>query len=108
MKHVITLVLVAALAAVTVDVASAACAATPRIDRREAWQHGRIREGVRSGELTRGEAMRLRAGQAHVRAMEYRAKSDGVVTPGERARITRTQNRQSRHIYRMKHNGLER
>jgi hypothetical protein len=77
---------------------------TPRIDRREARQHARIQEGVRSGELTRGEAMRLRAGQRHVNRMEWRAKSDGRVTFRERARINRVENRQSRHIYRFKHN----
>jgi hypothetical protein len=37
--------------------------------------------------------------------MERRAKADGVVTPGERSRLGRAQNRQSRHIARLKHNG---
>jgi hypothetical protein len=78
--------------------------ATPRIDRREARQHARIIQGVRSGELTRGEAARLRMGQRRVHAMEWRAKRDGVVTLRERARITHLQNRQNRAIWRMKHN----
>lgn len=78
---------------------------TPRADRREARQHMRIREGVRSGQLTPREAARLRAGQAHVHRMERRAKSDGMVTLRERARLERAQNRQSRHIARLKHNG---
>jgi hypothetical protein len=106
MKRLFTLMLFAVLAAVAVN-ASVASAndSTPRVDRREARQHARIRQGVRSGELTRGEAMRLRAGQAHVRRMELRAKSDGRVGPRERVRLERAQDRQSRHIYRLKHNG---
>jgi len=78
--------------------------ATPRVDRREVRQHARIQQGVGSGQLTPGEAARLRMGQHHVHAMEHRAKADGVVTPRERARLTHAQNRQSRHIYRLKHN----
>jgi hypothetical protein len=105
MKRITSVLLAVAILAVT---ASFASAATPRIDRREVRQHARIQQGVRSGELTRGEAHRLRAGQAHVRRMERRAKSDGVVTQRERARIGHAQNRQSRRIYRLKHNGVER
>ena len=77
---------------------------TPRIDCREARQHARIREGVRSGELTRREAFRLRAGQRDVHFMERRAKADGVVTARERARITAVQNHENRAIWRKKHN----
>lgn len=103
MKFVRILVLVAAFAALSSIVASAHTA-SPRIDRREARQHHRIAQGVRSGELTRGEARRLRAGQLHVHRMERRAKADGIMTPRERARIGRAQNVQSRHIARWKHN----
>ena len=100
---------IAALSVVLIAfAASMASAATPRIDRREARQHARIQQGVRSGELTRREALSLRAGQRHVHRMEWRAKSDGVVTPRERARMTRAQNHQSRRIYRLKHNARTR
>lgn len=78
---------------------------TPRVDRREARQHARIEQGVRSGELTRGETRRLMAGQRHIHRMERRAKADGFVSARERAHLHRAQNRQSRHIYRLKHNG---
>ncbi len=107
MKSLRVMFLVLAAATLTASLASAN-PATPRIDRREARQHARIQQGVRSGELTRGEAHRLRVGQRHVARMEGRAKSDGVVTPRERARITRAQNHQSRHIARLKHNERER
>ena len=78
--------------------------ATPRIDRREARQQARIHQGVKSGALTPRETARLEAGQAHIDHMEARAKADGHVTAGERARITRAENHESRAIYRKKHN----
>jgi len=99
----ITLMVV--LVAAMTSVAGVALAHTPRIDRREARQQVRIHAGVRSGSLTRGEAVRLRAGQRHVHRMEWRAKADGRLTARERFRIARAQNHQSRRIYRFKHNG---
>ena len=104
MKLLRVLFAMAAVAALSASVASAR-PVTPRVDRREVRQHARIQQGVRSGELTRGEAARLRAGQRHVRRMEARDKSDGIVTPRERMQLNRAQNRQSRHIARLKHNG---
>ena len=103
MKVLRVLFAVAALAALTALTAEAQTL-TPRIDRREVWQHERIRQGVRSGELTRGEASRLRAGQRHVDRLERRAEFNGVVTPRERFRMDRAQDRQSRRIWRLKHN----
>ena len=103
MKRLTTL-LALAVAATLVAGAVDANAATPRIHRREFRQHERIRQGVRSGELTRGETRHLRAGQLRVHRMEYRAHADGRMTPRERMRIHRMQDRQSRAIYRLKHN----
>jgi hypothetical protein len=89
-------------------IASAAMAGTPRVDRREALQRSRIVEGRRSGELTRRELARLNAGQRQVHRMERRAGADGIVTRGERRRIERVQDRESRAIYRLKHNVRQR
>lgn len=77
---------------------------TPRADRREVRQDQRIEQGVKSGQLTRGETRRLVRGQAHVERVEARAKRDGVVRPAERRHIERALNHQSRRIYRLKHN----
>ena len=102
MKRITSLLLaLAALAAF----ASVSFAGTPRINAREARQHARIHQGVASGQLARGEAMRLRAGQRGIRRMERVARADGVVTPRERAIISHAQTHESRAIYRMKHNG---
>jgi len=103
MKRILMGLVLATLLITTASVASAN-RATPRVDRREARQHARIHQGVQSGRLTPGEAARLRSGQMRVHRMERIAKSDGVVTRGERVRIGRAQNRQSRQIFRLKHN----
>ena len=100
--HVVAFAL--ALTALSVSLAGAHPAA-PRIDRRQAAQHSRIQQGVRHGELSRAEVQRLRAGQRHVRRAERIARADRVVTPRERARLERLQDRQSRRIARLRHNG---
>ncbi len=74
-----------------------------RGDRRQHRQHSRIKDGVRDGELTRGEALRLRAGQAHVRKLERRAEKDGELSAEEKLRIEKAQDRQNRRIYKEKH-----
>jgi hypothetical protein len=83
-------------------------AGTPRLDAREHHQRARIHNGVANGELTRPETRRLAAGQYHLRAAEARAKSDGVVTGRERARLQHEANQQSRRIYRQKHDAQDR
>lgn len=74
-----------------------------RGDRRQHRQHERIRDGVRNGELTRGEAAKLRAGQARVEKLERKAEKDGEVTAEEKLRIEKAQDRQNRRIIKEKH-----
>ncbi len=78
--------------------------ATPRIGKREANQQARIEKGVQSGQLTGKEAAKLERQQVKIRRDEKRAKADGVVTPRERTKLTREQNRTSKNIYLKKHN----
>lgn len=77
---------------------------TPVITKRQAKQHARIHQGVKSGELTKGEAAKLRAEQRKIAAEKRVAKADGKVTPAEKRIITKDQNKASRDIYRLKHN----
>lgn len=79
-----------------------------RVDRRQHMQRARIHEGVESGELTKKEAAGLRSQQRHIRRAERRAEADGVVTPEEKAKLERKQDRASRQIYKQKHDGQER
>jgi hypothetical protein len=81
---------------------------TPRMERREWRQHERIQQGWQSGELRRGERARLRAGERRIDRMEMRAGRDGRFSRLERGRIERAQDRESRRIYRLKHNGRTR
>jgi hypothetical protein len=76
---------------------------TKRIDARQAEQQRRIDQGVKSGELTKGEAARLQKGQERVQKMENRAMADGKMTKKERARIEHAQDVQSRKIARERH-----
>jgi hypothetical protein len=78
--------------------------APPRVERREARQEHRIKQGEKSGQLTPREARKAERGQRHVARMERRMGRDGRYTPRERARLNHAQNVQSRRIYRMKHN----
>ncbi len=105
MKRLIQSLAVAAVLASFAGIASAQ--PTPVIHRRHVRQEARIHQGVRSGELTKGEARNLQGGERHIARMTERAKADGKMTPRERARIARAQNRESRRIYRLKHNRRE-
>ena len=94
--------------AVSLALASAASAGTPRYDARQHNQRERIANGVASGELTKRETRRLAAGQVHLNRVEHRAKADGVVTARERAHMQHEENQQSRRIYRQKHDAQDR
>jgi len=78
---------------------------TPVVNQRQANQQARIRQGIRSGELTRGEARNLEAREGRIEAEKLEDKSKGYVTPRERAQLNRQLNRTSGAIYRDKHNG---
>lgn len=78
------------------------------IDARQHREQQRINQGIRSGELTRREARRLETGLARIRIDERFARSDGYISPRERARLNRELNRESRGIYRQKHDGQDR
>ena len=99
-KILIALVLMTTLAG-----AASAAPCMSRVDHRRVVERARIHQGVRSGRLTWGEARRLNMHQRHIVRAERRAKSDGFVSRGERARLNHMQNRQSRRIFRLKHNG---
>src|ERR1044071_6574587 len=101
MRRITTLMLAAFAAA---SIASVASAATPGIDARQANQNARIERGVKNGQLTRGEARRLRGGQRRFHRLKRRSMADGRVTPRERMRINRMLNHQSRRIHRLEHN----
>lgn len=100
---------VLAVSAMTVLMTGLASAQTetPIIDQRQTNQEQRIDQGIASGQLNEREARRLDRQQNHIDRMEDRAKSDGIVTRKERARIGAAQNRSSQHILKEKHDRHE-
>jgi hypothetical protein len=66
-------------------------------------QQKRIDAGADSGQLTNREVAALEAGQGHVDRVEGRAAANGRVGAAEQAHIRNAENRQSRRIYRQKH-----
>ena len=68
----------------------------------------KIKQGVRSGELTKQETVALAHQQKEIRQDINAAKADGVVTKEERKDIKKEKNQTDRNIYRKKHNRRER
>jgi hypothetical protein len=105
MRRIVSMFL---LALFVFGASAASYAHTPVINRRERGQQQRIRQGVRSGELTRREAARLEAEQASIRAYERRARAAGGVSCRERHRLDNMLDRAGRDIYRQKHDAQDR
>jgi hypothetical protein len=81
---------------------------TPRITHRQKNQQQRIGQGVRSGELTARETIRLEREQHGIQLEKREAREDGNLTRAERRDIYHEQNQASRHIWRAKHNNRDR
>ena len=71
-------------------------------------QHTRIKQGVRTGELTKAETKNLAKDQREIRQDIKSAKADDVLTGDEKKDIRQDQNQASRKIYLKKHNKRDR
>lgn len=98
MKHIFSL----ALIAISLG-SSAAHAGTKHQEKREARQEARINQGIASGQLNEKEAARLEKGQQHIDNMEDKAMADGKMSKREKLHIEHAQDKQSRKIFREKH-----
>ena len=78
------------------------------VNARQQNQHQRVKQGVRSGELTARETGKLMREQRDVRQLERQYKSDGTLTRGERVDLHQELNQASRDIYRQKHDAQDR
>jgi hypothetical protein len=76
------------------------------VGKRAENQQDRIAQGVKSGQLTAGEAAHLENNEAKINkeVRTDRAANGGKLTPQEKAQVNRQQNRESKKIYRDKHN----
>ncbi len=99
----------AAAAALAAALVPMAAQAQGGINERFQDQHQRIRQGVQSGQLTRGEQYRLNRRDAYIHHQEYVDRRDnGHLTGGERRNLNRELNHSSRRVYQDKHNGYVR
>lgn len=74
---------------------------------RQRNQQERIGQGIKSGQLTAGEAAHVENQQAHLNREVHneRAANGGTLTPVERRQVNRQENKTSKVIYNKKHNG---
>jgi hypothetical protein len=88
---------------------SASAAPWQSINQRQANLERRIDQGIRSGELTRPEAARLRTQYRDLARLEahYR-RTDGGLSPWERRDLDRRFDALSRHVYHQKHDSQAR
>jgi uncharacterized membrane protein YebE (DUF533 family) len=77
---------------------------TAEIDARRAQELRRIEDGRRAGQLSNREYRALMAEQRQIAHDVRVAKSDGYVSPAERARLNAEVNQASADISRLKHN----
>ena len=75
------------------------------VNQRQRNQQERIGKGVENGSLTPAEAARLEKQEAaiHHEVKTERKANGGKLTPQERRQVNRQQNRESKRIYRQKH-----
>jgi hypothetical protein len=78
-----------------------------QVGARRAEQQQRIAQGIRSGQMSAGEAAKTegRAANINRQVNADRAANGGRLTPGEKQQINRKQNGASRQISEEKHNG---
>ncbi|MCP3165861.1 hypothetical protein [Myxococcus qinghaiensis] len=84
-------------------------ASAAKADRRQVSQQARIVQGVKSGELTGREAVRLQYQHRELQRDIRQARADdGRLDVRERAGIQREQNQLNRRIHRQKHDAQSR
>lgn len=74
------------------------------VDRRQAGQRGRIKQGWQAGNLSGREVSRLRRDQRRIGKLERRFGADGHYTRHERRVLKGALDHSSKRIWRMKHN----
>ncbi len=102
MIHRLTRYALAALFAAALTSAPAV-AKKPTAKNRQIHQQKRIKQGAKSGALTRAETRRLERNAARIHVSTAKDRRDGgAFTPAERVEAQRKLNRQSRAIHKQK------
>jgi hypothetical protein len=76
------------------------------VGKRAENQQDRVAQGIRSGQMTAGEAAHVEKNEANINKeiRNDRAANGGKLTGAEKAQVNRQQNRESSQIYHTKHN----
>jgi hypothetical protein len=95
------------IAATALGLTAATAASAQTVDQRHWDQQHRINQGVRSGRLTPGEALRVERQQHSIDRQEARMRdrNGGRLNGYDRAVLQHREDRASGHIYHAKHNG---
>lgn len=77
------------------------------VGKREENQQDRISQGINSGQVSAGEATHLENNENRINneVRQDRAANGGTLTQQEKKQVNQQMNRQSKQIYRAKHNG---
>ena len=80
------------------------------VDARRENQQDRIAQGIRSGQMTAGEAARTEGQEARINreVRTDRAANGGHLTNNQKAQVNRQLNKESARIYNQKHNAAKR
>lgn len=105
MKSTAMSALLTALLASLIALPAAAAERERGVNARQRFQQQRIQQGVRQGDLTRGEARHLQREKRDIRREERAFRSDGRFTATERREVHRDLDRLSRDIRRERHDG---
>ena len=83
--------------------------ATPKSNHEQRRHIGqRVREGVRSGQLTRHEVKRLRHRFGQIRQHARKMRTDGALAPKDRMQLRQEWRKAGRALFLMKHNRIKR
>ena len=107
MKRLTGVIMTGAL--LTLTLAEPILAQAGPIKERQKNQQERIDEGVKGGELTKKETLKLEAEQGKIQRKKRRfRRNDGKLGPKERAKLEQEQDKASKHIYKEKHDAQTR
>jgi hypothetical protein len=106
--HKILLTILATTIAIAVSATASAGVRDPHINKQQRHQATRIGQGIKSGELTKGESKDLVQEQRQIHQEEHQYKADGQFTQAERKDVRQDQRDASKQIYAEKHDEQER
>lgn len=99
--------LTASLLVALASLGASAQTTTANTVQRDVNQQTRIENGLQNGSLSTKEASHLEKDQSRIDRLQAKDLKDGKLTPRERARLQRAQNRESKDIYAAKHNDIK-